>query len=75
MPLNSGFLTFSSVPKVAAVSLARPITERQSGLFEVISNSTVVSLYPIASCISLPTVLSQSSPRMKMPSSIAYGKS
>ena len=49
MPLKDGTGILSGKLKVADASLARPVTERQSGRFEVISNSTEVSLKPKAS--------------------------
>ena len=52
MTAGSGITSFES--KVAAASLARPVIERQSALFDVISNSVITSSSPIASCISLP---------------------
>ena len=42
-PLISGVWSFSSLPKVAAASRARPMTDRQSGRLGVISNSTTWS--------------------------------
>ena len=49
------------------------MTDRQSGRFGVISNSTVVSLQPSAEAMSWP--IWHSSSMRKMPSSMAYGKS
>ena len=48
MPLNDGTGMLSGRLYVAAVSLASPVTLRQSGRFDVISNSTEVSSRPSA---------------------------
>ena len=45
---------FNSFPKVTAASLAIPIIDLQSGLFEVISNSINASFIPKTSLTSIP---------------------
>ena len=76
MPFTFGVGIFNSLSKDAALSRARPITERQSGRFGVISNSTTSSLSISASLMSIPSVkftASSRSFRIKMPFSIAVG--
>ena len=51
-PLTFGEDILRGRLNVAAVSLAKPTTERQSGRLDVISNSIFVSSKPIASQIS-----------------------
>mgnify|MGYP002513918295 CR=1 FL=1 len=41
--------SFATIAHLDVINIARPVTERQSGRFEVISNSTEVSLRPSAS--------------------------
>ena len=66
-----GFL-YSS-PKETAVSLPRPSIDRQSGLFEVISNSIISSLKPNTSTISSPSFSSYSFDSIIIPCSICSG--
>ena len=68
-PFTVGVGMLNERSKDAAVSRARPITERQSGRFEVISNSTTVSESIRASFISVPILSAKHSSRMRIPSS------
>ena len=67
VPLTVGVGSLNSLPNETALSRARPITERQSGRLEVISNSTTVSLRRSASLMSIPSLSAYSSSRMSMP--------
>ena len=51
---TTGVCRVSGLSNVAAASLASPMTEKQSGRLEVISNSTLISSRPIASQIGCP---------------------
>ncbi len=55
LPLTFGSWIFIGRSKTAAVSLARPIILRQSGLFGVISNSATVSSKPSTGLMSSPS--------------------
>ena len=72
-PVSAGMgsFTVNSLLKVAAASLASPMTEKQSGLFEVISNSIIFSSSPSSWTMSVPGSMYLS--RMNIPSSMALG--
>ena len=73
-PLTTGSCSLSSLPKVAAASLARPMIDRQSGRFGVISNSMTWSSAPMMGLMSSPGLM-PSSCRIKIPSGMQLGNS
>ena len=73
-PCGSGVCSLRGRLNVALASRARPMTERQSGRFGVISNSTMESSKP-RMCAMLRPGSASSSCKTKIPSAMQWGNS